>query len=123
MKAVIRTSVRSLTPATAIKETPNLANWWKIVMKYTQKDGQHVSNQVTIAGETTDRYSRGKVFSGPPEIIGAEVVRRNIKPTGGLARDPVQGLYFLMTSSDVSFRAGNRGDHVQYIHLALRNFP
>lgn len=106
---MIRTAVNSLTPATPITQTPNLANWWKIVTKYKQKNGLPVTSKVTIAKEINDNYSVGKSFG---DSTGADLVYNSVVKKGGLGFD-TSAIYFLMTSSDVGFTgAGFCGYHL-----------
>ena len=66
MKPVVRTMINSFTPSKPIAEYPNLANWWKIVEQYKQKDGKPTSSSVSIGAEVDDvDCSSGKNFSGP----------------------------------------------------------
>ena len=86
---------------------PNLANWWKIVEEYFQSDGARVSNSVTIGSEVTDSYSKGKALGDVQRsTIADDIIRGNIGPNK-LPSDPVNGLYLIMTTSDVTFVRGN----------------
>lgn len=96
---MILTAVKSLTPANPTKQTPNLANWWKIVTKYKQKNGLPVTSKVTIDKQIDDNYSFGNTFG---DSTGADVVYTSITKRGGLGFDK-NTIYFLMTSSDVGF--------------------
>lgn len=105
-KATIRKAITSLTPPTPTEDMPNLANWWKIVTEYSQSDGARVSNSVTIGSEVTDSYSKGKALGDVQNSpIAEDIIRGNIGPNK-LPSDPVNGIYLIMTTSDVTFVGG-----------------
>ena len=83
---------------------PNLGNWWKIVEEYSQRDGARVSNSVSIGSEVTDSYSTGNALGDVERntIALQDIIRANIGPNK-LPSDPVNGIYLIMTTPDVTF--------------------
>ena len=102
---MIRTVSNSLTPKKPIRQHPNLSNLWSIVTEYYQElplEGRkYATNDVSIAGEVDDDYSRGRNIS---ESDPLKIILSNLE--NGLPTDLEQGVYFLFTSADVAFPAG-----------------
>jgi hypothetical protein len=70
--------------------------YFNINTTYYNASGTHVSNSVTYAGSTTDNYSQGTSLSDA--AVEAVVARAN--PTDS------NGIYFVLTSADVSETSG-----------------
>ncbi len=75
--------------------------YFNINSTYYNASFVHVSNSVTFNGSVTDNYSRGKSLSDSA-ILG--VVSDKIT-SGALPKDP-NGVYFVLTSSDVTASSG-----------------
>ena len=80
----------------------NMASpYYNINTTYYDSSFVHVSNSVTLNGTVSDSYSRGKSLSDAA-IFG--VVSDKIT-SGALPKDP-NGVYFVLTSSDVTASSG-----------------
>jgi hypothetical protein len=104
-KNVVRTATNSLTPEHPIPQWPNLSNMYKLVTEYFQElpgePRKYASKSVTIAGEIDDAYSLGNPIDAdidPLVIIGNHIANYS------LPEDYEQGIYFLFTSGDVTFK-------------------
>jgi hypothetical protein len=73
--------------------------YYNINTTYTDGAGNHVSNSVTLAGETTD--------SGKTSLSDADIqaVVSNAISSGRLPKD-TSGIYFVLTSADVTASSG-----------------
>ena len=110
-KNVIRTALSSLTPDVEINQFPNLSNLWKVMTKYYQElPGQartFVTNKITVTKEVDDNISSTqKVINGDKDP--ERIIQKHIK-AGNLPADNEQGVYFVLTASDITFR-----DNVDY---------
>jgi hypothetical protein len=72
--------------------------YYAIISSYTNGVGRVLSNDVTLAGQTTDSYSQGAANLSDGAI--KDVVVSAIS-SGRLPKD-VNGVYFVLTSSDVT---------------------
>lgn len=108
-KNLIRIALSSLTPASPITQFPNLSNLWKVMTKYYQQaaSGQprkFVTTQVNVVGETDDGATVKTIDS---DIDPLPIVLNNIN-AGRLPSDIEQGVYFVLTASDISYyNSGN----------------
>lgn len=103
-KNVIRTALTSLTPAVPITDFPNLSKLWTVMTKYKQRvPGQarpaYVTNNVTVVQEVDAGQPIKTINSSvdPLLIILGEIIR------GNLPEDFAQGVYFVLTGSDVTY--------------------
>jgi Phosphate-induced protein 1 conserved region len=75
--------------------------YFNISTTYTAADGTHVSNSVSLAGETSDAYSQGTALSdGQIQAVVATAIN-----AGRLPKD-ANGVYFVLTSKDVTATSG-----------------
>jgi hypothetical protein len=72
--------------------------YFNINTTYTNGAGVHVTNAVTLVGQTSDAYSQGKTNLSDAQINA--IVTRAIT-NGSLPKDS-GGVYFVLTSADVS---------------------
>ena len=122
-KNVVRTATQSLTPKHPILQWPNLSNMYKLVTEYFQElpgePRKYASKSVTIAGEIDDAYSFGHTIDSlndPVVIIADHIANHN------LPEDYEQGIYFLFTSGDVTFKlAGYCGYHYFNCNVTTTN--
>jgi hypothetical protein len=101
-KSVIRTALSSLTPAVPITDFPNLSNLWTVMTKYYQNvSGQatFATNSVTVAQEIDDGSVYTTINSGRDPLA---IVTNNIA-AGFLPADYEQGVYFVLTASDITY--------------------
>jgi len=75
--------------------------YWHINTTYYDAAGQHISDTVTLAGQTTDNYSKGTSLSDAKvwAVVKAAIQSKR------LPKDP-NGLYFVLTSKDVNETSG-----------------
>lgn len=110
MKPVVRTMINSFTPSKPIADYPNLANWWKIVEQYQQKDGKPTSSSVSIGAEVDDvDFSSGKNFSGPSlESFAANELYAIVQHAITISSLPVDisngAMYVVLFAEDVYIR-------------------
>uniref|UniRef100_A0A0C9RLA6 TSA: Wollemia nobilis Ref_Wollemi_Transcript_12578_1304 transcribed RNA sequence n=1 Tax=Wollemia nobilis TaxID=56998 RepID=A0A0C9RLA6_9CONI len=98
-KRVIKEFLLSISQSKPNDKTPSVAQWWQTVQLYTDQTGANVSRNVVIANEHQDRYSHGKILS---RLTVQEVIKNAITAKANpLPVDPKNGLYLLLTSSDV----------------------
>ena len=115
-KSVIRTALTSLTPAVPITDFPNLSNLWTVMTKYYQQvAGQaptYVTKNVTVVKEVDDGLTVKTVNSSESlSIITNQIA------LGNLPEDHAQGVYFVLTASDIIYlddKAPYCGYHDQY---------
>jgi hypothetical protein len=74
---------------------------WNINTTYTDSSGAHVSNSLALAGTTTDSYSQGTSLSDAQiqTVVSSAI-------TGGKLPKDTNGIYFVLTSSDVTASSG-----------------
>ncbi|GLJ06925.1 hypothetical protein SUGI_0052640 [Cryptomeria japonica] len=96
-KRIIREFLLSISNTSG--SSPSVGEWWRTVQLYTDQTGANVSRNIVIASEHQDRYSHGKILS---RLTVQEVIKNaiNAKPNP-LPVDPKNGLYLLLTASDV----------------------
>jgi hypothetical protein len=77
------------------------SSWWNINSTYTNSSGTHISNSFNYAGSTTDSYSQGTALSDAQiqTIVSSAI-------TGGKLPKDTNGIYFVLTSSDVNATSG-----------------
>ena len=75
--------------------------YYNINTTYTDGAGRRVTPAVTLAGDTTDNYSLGTTLSD----AGVRTVVSSAIASGRLPKD-TSGVYFVLTSSDVSESSG-----------------
>ena len=101
-KSVIRTALYSLTPAAPIADFPNLSNLWTVMTKYYQNvSGQatFATNAVSVVQEIDDGSVYTTINSSRDPLT---IVRNNIA-AGNLHADYEQGVYFVLTASDITY--------------------
>ena len=122
-KEVVRTATNSLTPKHPIAQWPNLSNMYKLVTEYFQElpgeSRKYASKSVTIAGEIDDAYSFGHTIDADNDPV---VIIANHIANHSLPEDYEQGIYFLFTSGDVTFKlAGYCGYHYFNCNVTTTN--
>jgi hypothetical protein len=75
--------------------------YYEIETTYYDGSGNHVSNAVVLAGQTTDAYSQGTALSDSAVLT----VVTNAIASGRLPQD-ANGVYFVLTSADVNETSG-----------------
>eukprot|EP00897_Mesotaenium_endlicherianum_P002538 jgi/Mesen1/2311/ME000155S01395 len=117
-QAVVRAFLRSFNvPRSSYPASvPSVASWHAINLQYYGQGGTTVSASVALAGETSDWYSQGGANGGYILTDGdvANVVWAALGSQGGPLPDDTDGIYFVLTSSDVQvkgFCADNCGWH------------
>lgn len=81
-------------------KSPSVGQWWQTVQFYTDQTGANISRNIVIASQHEDYYSHGKILS---RLTVQEVIKNAISAkTSPLPIDPKNGLYLLLTSSDVA---------------------
>lgn len=123
-KKVVRTATNSLTPKHPIRQWPNLSNMYKLVTEYYQElpgePRKYASKSVTIAGEIDDAYSFGHTIDADNDPV---VIIANHIANHRLPEDYEQGIYFLFTSGDVTFKVeiGYCGYHYFNCNITATN--
>ena len=80
-------------------KSPSVGQWWQTVQFYTDQTGANISRNIVIASEHEDYYSHGKILT---RLTLQEVIKNSISAKiSPLPIDPNNGLYLLLTSSDV----------------------
>jgi len=77
------------------------STWFNINTTYYNSSNVHVSNSMAFGGSTTDSYSRGKSLSDS----AIQGVVSDAITSGRLPKDS-NGVYFVLTSSDVTASSG-----------------
>jgi hypothetical protein len=77
------------------------SRYFNINTTYYDGGGAHVANSVSYQGSTTDNYSQGKALSDS----AVQAVVSSAISSGRLPKDG-QGVYFVLTSSDVNETSG-----------------
>ena len=75
--------------------------YFNINTTYYDGAGTHVSNSVSLAGQTTDNYSQGASLTD----AGVQAVVSSAITSGRLSKD-TNGVYFVLTSTDVKETSG-----------------
>jgi len=83
--------------ASNVNNTP----WWNISTTYANGSNQPTSNSVTLGGQTTNNYSNGKSLSDN----AIKSIVTNAINGGQLPKDG-NGIYFVLTASDVTATSG-----------------
>uniref|UniRef100_A0A0C9S5P2 TSA: Wollemia nobilis Ref_Wollemi_Transcript_12577_1809 transcribed RNA sequence n=1 Tax=Wollemia nobilis TaxID=56998 RepID=A0A0C9S5P2_9CONI len=96
-KRIIRDFLLSISSS---GKSPSVGGWWKTVQLYTDQTGSNISRNVVLGSQINDRYSHGKALTrlSIQEVIKSAVTARH----NALPIDPKNGLYLLLTSSDVA---------------------
>ncbi|GLJ25968.1 hypothetical protein SUGI_0497960 [Cryptomeria japonica] len=97
-KRIIKDFLLSISDGSKSK-SPSVNEWWKTIQLYTDQTGANISRNVIVGPQINDRYSHGKVLtrlSIQAVIKSAVTALRHPLPI-----DPKNGLYLLLTSSDV----------------------
>ena len=112
-KGVIKTALSSLTPTVTIDQFPNLSNLWKMMMMnyYQQPTAnqtrQYVGNNVTVAKEVdVDGVTTNKTINAGSDPFSIIVTQIN---AGNLPVDLEQGVYFVLTASDITYSDTSTG--------------
>ena len=111
-KGVIKTALSSLTPTATINQFPNLSNLWKMmVMNYYQQPAanqtrQYVGHNVTVAKEVDDGLTTNKTINAGSDPFSIIVKQIN---AGNLPVDLEQGIYFVLTASDINYSDTSAG--------------
>ena len=75
--------------------------YWNINSSYTNAAGTHLSNSVAFGGSTTDSYSQGSALTDAQiQTIVSSAITANKLPKD------TNGIYFVLTSSDVNATSG-----------------
>lgn len=77
------------------------SSYWNINTTYTNGSGTKVSGSVSYGGSTTDSYSKGTALSD----TSIRTIVTNAIGSGKLPKD-ANGIYFVLTSSDVNATSG-----------------
>lgn len=96
-QATIRDFIYSLSSSSSF---PSVADWWHTVRLYTDQTGSNITGSIVLSGEFYDsRYSHGRYLSR----LGMQSVIKNAVTShpGGLPLNPYNGVYLVLSSSDV----------------------
>ncbi|WCJ28492.1 EXORDIUM like 1 [Euphorbia peplus] len=79
---------------------PSVSDWWRTVRLYTDQTGSNITSNILLSGESHDpTYSHGTYLS---RIAFQSVIKRAIYSNSRpLPLNPRNGLYLVLTSSDV----------------------
>ncbi|KAM6575134.1 hypothetical protein CsatA_023461 [Cannabis sativa] len=80
---------------------PSVSDWWRTVRFYTDQTGSNITGNIILSGESFDSsYSHGSYLSrlDIQSIINTAVTNSNHR---ALPLNPHNGLYLVLTSSDV----------------------
>lgn len=96
-QATIRDFVYSLSSSS--EPYPSVADWWKTVRLYTDQTGANITGNIVLTGEFYDsRYSHGGRLS---RLDIQSIIKRAVSSPRPLPLNPHNGLYLVLTSSDV----------------------
>lgn len=96
-QSTIRDFIYSLSSPSSY---PSVADWWRTIRLYTDQTGSNITSNIVLSGEFYDsRYSHGGYLSrlAIQSIINTAVTSH----TRALPLNPHNGLYLVLTSSDV----------------------
>lgn len=96
-QATIRDFLYSLSSSS--EPYPSVADWWKTVRLYTDQTGANITGNIVLSGEFHDtRYSHGARLS---RLDIQSIIKRAVSSPRPLPLNPHNGLYLVLTSSDV----------------------
>ncbi|KAK6931928.1 Protein EXORDIUM-like [Dillenia turbinata] len=96
-QATIRDFLYSLSYASTY---PSVVDWWRTIRLYTDQTGSNITGSISLSGEFHDtRYSEGRYLS---RLAIQSVIRTSVRSyPHALPLNPDNGLYLVLTSSDV----------------------
>lgn len=96
-QAIIRDFLHSFSSSSSY---PSVADWWRTVRLYTDQTGSNVTGNLVLSGEYYDtKYSQGAYLS---RMAIQSVIRSAVNSyPQPLPLNPHNGLYLVLTSSDV----------------------
>ena len=86
---------------TSLAQSMGGSSWFNINTTYYNASNAHVSNSVSYGGSTNDNYSQGSALSDS----AIKTVVNNAIVSGKVPKD-TNGVYFVLTSSDVTATSG-----------------
>ncbi|KAK3430261.1 hypothetical protein EUGRSUZ_E01783 [Eucalyptus grandis] len=100
-QATIRDFIYSLSAPSSSASYPSVADWWRTVRLYTDQTGSNITGNIVLSGEFYDyKYSHGGYLS---RLDIQSVIKNSVTASDphALPLNPHDGLYLVLTSSDV----------------------
>jgi hypothetical protein len=99
-QAIIRDFLYSFSSSSSSSSYPSVANWWRTVRLYTDQTESKITGSIVLSGEHYDtKYSHGAYLS---RLAIQSVIRTAVTSNPrALPLNPHNGLYLVLTSSDV----------------------
>ncbi|XP_042504195.1 protein EXORDIUM-like 7 [Macadamia integrifolia] len=95
-QSIIRDFLLSLSSSSPF---PSVADWWHTIRLYTDQTGANITGNIILSGEYYDSYSHGASLSRL--TIQSIIKSAASSHTRPLPLNPYDGLYLVLTSSDV----------------------
>jgi len=99
-QSIIRDFLHSFSSSSSSSSYPSVADWWRTVRLYTDQTESNITGNIVLSGEHYDtKYSHGAYLS---RLAIQSVIKSAVTSyPRALPLNPHNGLYLVLTSSDV----------------------